>query len=56
MFEMINTIANETFTDDDRRNVIDFLRDIVDTVDAQEDTLYRPFILSLELLIDAMDE
>ena len=56
MYEMINQIASETFTDDDKRNVIDFLRDVVDTADAQEDTLYQPFTLSLQILIEAMED
>lgn len=56
MFEMINQIANETFTDDDKRNVVDFLRDVVDTIDAQEDVLHQPFITSLQLLVEAMED
>lgn len=53
---MINTIAHECFTDDDRRNVVDFLRDVVDTVDAAENTLYQPFITAVEVLAEAIDD
>lgn len=56
MLEMISQIAQETFLDDDRRAVVDFLKDIIDTVDAEENTLYQPFIQSLTLLKEAIED
>lgn len=56
MLEMISQIAQETFLDDDRRAVVDFLKDIIDTVDAEENTLYQPFIQSLQILADAIED
>lgn len=56
MYKMINQIARETFLDDDRRAIVDFLKDVIDTVDAEDNTLYLPFIMSLQILQQAVED
>lgn len=56
MYEMIKTIADEAFLEDDKRSFVDFLEDVINTIDSAENTLYQPFILSLQILKEAMED
>lgn len=56
MLENLETLARESFTDEQRAAFASFLKDASAMLDDEEDICYRPFIMALDILSTVLED
>lgn len=56
LFENLEELAHESFTDEQRAAFASFLKDVSITLEDEEDIFYRPFIMALTVLLAILED
>lgn len=56
LFENLEELAHESFTDEQRAAFASFLKDASTALDDEEDIFYRPFIMALDILSAILED
>ena len=56
MLENLETLARESLTDKQRTTFTSFLKDVSEMLDDEEDIFYRPFVMSLTILLVVLED
>lgn len=56
MLESLETLARESFTDEQRAAFASFVKDASTMLDDEENIFYRSFIVALDILYDILED